>query len=839
MNKKFLVYLDILGFEELAKEIEINENVRSEIVRKEFFINPLKEEIKKLKDDGKIIGEKPIADDWILVIDDIENLFECISRIIRIKIDNKNYINKPKKKYSTIPFEIVIGSYEFNLEKLDGDEIICADNTINYLKSNLIKEYRNFYKNRYSKRITETFVIAGESFINELSWGMRKYLVKSELKYFDEKDKVNKKYFLINKDNILKEGRIPEFLMRIGQSCSDFSGAFINRLYVPPDEYNKILKKLKKDRIIFITGTAGYGKTYTAIRFLWEWYNKGYTPKWIVGKEEKQRENVRERLANIDAELKPGHIIYFEDPFGRTKYERRDDLKEKMNFIINSIKNKEDVYAIITSRRDVFEQFEKESYSVESIKKFEEQLNILRPSYSEKKRIEILEKWAEEKGCEWLKHNRLKRFVFESLADEKTLPTPLNIHDFVIATTKVKSRIELEQELNKYSEEGEKAFADEIKGLYYSGRQDRVVFLSFIFISQDFDFNFIKNQYEQMKHENYEDFEKIIEEEHRVKQEIGELVDEEFEEESGIYWKPPNYFLRLKFSHPSYSKALSYILEDSGCKRIFFEVLKKVADESKASRNVIKVIAENFNKIPENIRNELFLKLADRSEATEGLVNIIVVNFDKLPNNIQKILFKLSEKGWAARYVVRAIGENFDKFPGNIRNELLLRLADKYEAAEDLANIIVENFNKLPNNVQNILFTLSQIDKVARFVARAIRRNFDKIPENIRNELLLRLADKYEAAEDLANIIVENFNKLPNNVQNILFIFANNKVAAWYVIWAIVLNFKKLPDNIQNLLFDLADRDYAAWYVLWAIAIEFYELPENVQNLLYRTSIQK
>ncbi|MCD4800282.1 MAG: hypothetical protein K8R01_01660 [Methanococcoides sp.] len=453
---------------------------------------------------------------------------------------------------------------------------------------------------------------------------------------------------------------------------------------------------MKKDRIIFISGTAGYGKTYTTIRLLWEWYNKGYTPKWIAGKEEKQRENVRDKLANIDAELKPRHIIYFEDPFGRTTYERRDDLKEKINNIINSIENKTDVYSIITSRKDVFEQFEKESYSVEEIRRFEQQLNIIKPSYDYNKRINILEKWADEKECEWIKDEKLKKFVNYSLIDEKILPTPLNIHDFVIATIKTKNRRELEQYLDKYSKEGEKAFADEIKGLYYSGRKDRVLFLSFIFVSENFMFNFIQEQYEDMKLEHYEDLKKILFEEHRVKR---ELPRHTMREKRG----------RLTFSHPSYSKALPYVLEDSGCQRIFCDVLKK-------------------------------------------LVN----------------------KKLAARYTLKAISENFDILPKNTVNELLLKLVDRDELAEDLIEVIIANFNVLSQNVQNLLFK-----------------------------------------------------------------FANNKVEANYIVWAIVMNFNNLPSKIQNILFELADKEYAAGYVLWAVAIEFYDLPENAQNLLYKTSIQR
>ena len=765
MNNNFIIYLDILGFEELAENIEKNENIRSERVRKDLFIDPVRIKIEKLKSEGKIVGWKPVADNWILIINGFENLYEILSKILEIEINIERYVTHSKENYGKIQFEIAIGSYEFDKwAELDGDEIICDGNTIKFLKSNLITEYKKFYKNEYSQRITESFIIATNSFVDDLSLGMKKYFVKNELEY--GKNDVSTKYYLLSNENILKEGKIPEFLKTIGQTYSDFSGGLIDRLFVPPDEFDEIKSKLKKDRIVFISGTAGYGKTYTTIRLLWEWYNNGYTPKWIVGKEEKQRENVRNKLANIDTELKPRHIIYFEDPFGRTTYERRDDLKERINHIINSIKNNDDIYSIITSRKDVLEQFEKESYSVEEIRRFEQQLNIIKPSYDFHKRKKIIEQWAEEKECEWAEEKNLKNVIISSLLDEKILPTPLNIHDFVIATRKIKNITELKQYLDKYSKEGEKAFADEIKGLYYSGRKDRVLFLSFIFVSENFTFDFIKKQYDEMKYEHHEDIRKILFEEHRVKRELSRRIMWGMRSQNGFPDKLN--FCMLSFSHPSYSKALSYVLEDSGCQKIFCDVLKKLAGDKLAARYTLNAVAKNFDKLPKNAINELLLKLADREELAEDLVDIIAANFNELSQNVQNILFNFANRDKIAKYVSRATAKYFYTFPENVRNELLLNLSDKKEASEDLANVIVTNFDILPKAIQNILF---------------------------------EFADKKYESKYIIWAIVMNFNNLPSIVQNILFELSDREYAAVYILWATAIEFYNLPENAQNLLY--------------------------------------
>ena len=138
-------------------------------------------------------------------------------------------------------------------------------------------------------------------------------------------------------------------------------------------------------RIVFITGPPGWWKTYTAIRLMWEWYSRENNicfPEWVPGKEYEQRKEVREKLANIDAILRPHHIYYFEDPFGKTKYEGRDDLKQRIGHIIDSVKGKSDTYVIITSRKDIFQEFEKEIYFPEEVRKFEKELNIIKPSYN-------------------------------------------------------------------------------------------------------------------------------------------------------------------------------------------------------------------------------------------------------------------------------------------------------------------------------------------------------------------------------------------------------------------------------------------------------------------------
>ncbi|MCU4139474.1 MAG: hypothetical protein MW690_001406 [Methanophagales archaeon] len=58
MNEgKYLILLDILGFEALAKEIEEKTGVDSDEVRNKFFIDVINEKIEAIERKGIIIGK--------------------------------------------------------------------------------------------------------------------------------------------------------------------------------------------------------------------------------------------------------------------------------------------------------------------------------------------------------------------------------------------------------------------------------------------------------------------------------------------------------------------------------------------------------------------------------------------------------------------------------------------------------------------------------------------------------------------------------------------------------------------------------------------------------------
>ena len=708
-EKKYLIYLDILGFKELPKILEERSGFEEDIIREYFLTDALKKKIEEIKreeiqtHDG--ISEITGSDNYLLIVGDIQTAFELVGKLTTIKI--------PHKDHEFIPLEVALGTKEID----KGIEVhpINREKIIEFLKEDVINPYRSYYKNKNDETIKETFVLFTQEFFDDLEPLDKKYCERISHK---------KTFFVADLEKIRQRARLFDFLEKIGYSGSKWYGR-IDEVYVPPSEYEDLTKTLKEKGILCITGTQEYGKTYTAVRLMWEFYNRGYEPRWVQGGEAAERTEVRRKLENIRAELKPRRIIYFEDPFGKTRYERRESLEREIGTIIDSVEQAEDVYVVITSREEVFKEFKKEKLSAKELKEFEEKLNIKKPSYNYEKRKEILLNCAEGENCKWLGNEKLKNLVLASMKDEKTLPTPLRIKDFAVSTFDIEKEDELKEKLKEKSMETAKAFAEEIKSM----ADDKILFLSFLFIVENFKIEFVRATYQELVEElNLKDvwaFDRVL-----------NWFKDDKVDCSGNH---------IKFSHPSYSEALPHLLVEEGyitrmSKEIFSKLLLKLSNVDGIAAIIALNVLFNSYKFSDDVRNELLLNLSEMDEAAE--------------------------------YVVWAIGGNFDMFSDDVRNKLLLNLfetgADEECVVDYVAEYVAYNFDELPDNVRNLLFKLSEIDEVAFYVALAVTDNFDKIPNDVRNKLLLILSEKNGAAEVVAEFVADNFDEFPDNVRNLL-----------------------------------------------------------------------
>jgi len=478
-------------------------------------------------------------------------------------------------------------------------------------------------------------------------------------------------------------------------------------LYVPPLNYGKIKEALLENKIVFITGPPEYGKTYTAVHLLWEYFNKGYEPIWFkVGEINQQykRSEIRGEFSFIEKYLKPHHVIYYEDPFGKTEYEVKIDegIVRNIASIIESVEtSKKDVYVVITSREEVFKEFEDKKTGRVDLKKFERKLSI-KNSYTYEKRKEMLLNHASIRDSKWKDDKDLANTVFKTIKkDESKLPTPLNIEQFALATSanKVLDKHNLLNKMDEKSIETSSSFAQEIDLML----DDKILLLTFPFISSSFSMDFVKYLYNKLipsiidKREQAWEFDKVVE----------WFKDDKIDIRPN-WWGESS----MQFSHPSYYDALKNAISSfnntvTKTGRILIKVLYELSDEKLDIFNASSVgstVDGNFDKLPEHVRNELLLKMADKKDASKFSVAWAVAgNFDKLPEKVQNLLFKMADyKDAAASSVASVLPYNYIR-PQAMEN-LLFKMADYKDTTSPVIWAVDEWFDKLPEHVRKQIF---------------------------------------------------------------------------------------------------------------------------------------
>jgi hypothetical protein len=291
IKSKIVIYVDQLGFGELAEHLQKDTNYKNESLCREVFLyTPLRTIIEELEKDPKITAIKGSDDYKIIIENDYLLMIEIISKISTIEI--------PIKGYNYIPLEIVADIVVF--EEILGENITRTE-VIKFLKTDLLTEYRNYYKTINKEPIKETFFIIGKSLHEKLP-----IMVKS---YFGKIDQITEyNVFLCHFENILRRGSGLDFLKNIKHKPNSKYGC-IDEIFVAPDNFNKILEILSKSKVVILTGEREYGKTYAAIRLLWLHYKIGYSILW------KKNCNITSVIDYLH-DFKNKEVVYFEDPFG-------------------------------------------------------------------------------------------------------------------------------------------------------------------------------------------------------------------------------------------------------------------------------------------------------------------------------------------------------------------------------------------------------------------------------------------------------------------------------------------------------------------------------------------
>ncbi len=457
------------------------------------------------------------------------------------------------------------------------------------------------------------------------------------------KDIIKNKPIVLNVNK--KERSIVEFVDFIG-TPDNLRFEKIDELYVPPKEYYEIKKTLEVERIVFISGSPEYGKTYTAIKLLWEWFKNGYSPYYDYGFDEDDRIKVRKNLNRKADELKEGYIYYFEDPFGKNEYENKGgELEISIKKILLNIRSKERTYVIITTREDIFDEFKQKIFFKEELDHIEKKITIFPTSYDQNMIEQMVIKYGLFNNCFWIKDNYLKEFVINKIKKESILPTPLSIYNFSYLSKNDDRKEQIIYSLNLAQEERGYSFAHEIDKL----KIEEKIFFTILFLQRNTKNTFLIEKYFfNPKTELITKFNEIC---YKYRNNKIELIS--FKTNLG-------FFVRL--SHPSYYNAWKYLSRNSFYRDIASDIILSSGNYGK-----FWLWVKNYSLLNEKAINT-FLSFLEKETYSRKIAYEIIINYENISVEVRNFISKIFENNNIRHEILNKISKDFDNFPIEVQN---------------------------------------------------------------------------------------------------------------------------------------------------------------------------
>lgn len=518
----------------------------------------------------------------------------------------------------------------------------------------------------------------------------------------------NKPILLRNKqertlENFISELEIPES----SRYCK------LNELFVPPKEFSEIKTHLKNKRVIFISGPPEFGKTFTSIVLLWEWYKEGYSVKWIQGDSISEREKVRRLFGQSINSLNQNTIYYFEDPFGKTEYENSNgELESRIFEILGNIECTANSFVIITSREDVFDEFKIRSLSKKSLTFLEKRLNAITPSYDSDQRKIMLVKYGHFFDCKWLNDDELKSFVFKKLHEENMLPSPYSIFNFSL-----KSRNNLDNKLLQISFDKASAdtgwqFAHEVLNMNYEEK----LFFTILFTNQnrscldDFYINFPSRN-------------KIVSDTLIVI--CHKFINKKIEQNP--------FSGEIKLIHPSLYLAWSYLKDNV----TFKDIVSSIANNDIEN---FSYWLRNYNDLNDFSKKSFCFRINIPYYASQ-IFNEIIISYHILSDTVKEFLFisinvatkNMNVNDWhdLLSYVVKRI----NLFPRRVQN-----LIGSY-GGDLSASLLIKDWKKLDDNAKNLVYEIINNERVGVITFEQIFKNSSRLPINL-TKLIPKMLDR-------------------------------------------------------------------------------------------------
>ena len=740
-------------------------------------------------------------DDWIFVLEEYFDIFLALKHILE---HNSGYPD-----YKNIALEIGIGIIESNDVIINQNGSIFNEELIRILKTNLTHYYRQYYRLLHNSSIKETFLVVTEEMYDYLE-----PFDKSHCEFIEYKSLNNTihRFYSYDIEKMIQRGKLYTFLNLIGYHPGSKTLNRIDEHFIPPTEYDRIVNLLQDKRMVFLVGPPEVGKTYTAVRLLWEFYDKmSYSPTWIRGGERFSRRDVRTQLEEIKTVISPQSIIYFEDPFGKIQYEERESLERNFRVIFKEIQNTPDAFVIITSREEVYKEFKARSLVMLDFSPLEIIINLR--TYGQNERKGLIHGWGRIHQCQWQTNERLVNIMMKKLQNPKILPTPLTIRNFVISTINTTDEGVFKSEIIHNSQETIQSFAADIQEMSL----DKILFLCLIY-SEDFPIDLLEDEYHRLV-EYFEikeawEFEKLFKWFIRDKIEISQ--DIEFSKVIG-------------YSHPSYYDAFaSCLVEKSGLPSrinsdIYSKILVKWSENKETASLTIDNILFDFNRLDIDISNEILLNLS-RNHKESSTLMLIIKFYSYLTNETKESIFYLIQDSKIASEFVTLleIESNLTllkNLPSKVFNNLFyeLSLSIDTEALDNFLYLVftipelsVQDYRQTfleVKDIELIMYIIAHILHISpnlvvflngNLIGHSLNFLFESANHWLQTNFGGARMNKWEFAhvrKEISNISFENFIAEHGKIMSKI----KAKTILWLLLWLNEGNFLAdyiLPDNI-------------------------------------------
>lgn len=331
-------------------------------------------------------------------------------------------------------------------------------------KSGLYILYSNFCGHEYADGKSALFGVMDSNYLNalqdasytdgsprtklfEFSEGQRYAIFDLDLKMkkpVKAKGIQNGVNVFIQSTDTIEDNTKYDFIQAIGQNSDIIRN--IEKFYVEPNEFEEITRSLLEKNIVLILGDPGIGKTYTAIKLLFDYFKKGYTVRWISSLKREEREIQIAKITECEPSF--NEIFYIEDPFGRTSFDNSAEIKEILLPLIYRFKNSQSKL-IITSRSEVFDLFSKETLDSHALWEYSQEINIRRPSYSIDKLLLIAKNYIDY-YTSW-KNKLIIIKTFDRYIKRRRLLSPYSIYNIVRSFASEPSVGELEECISQFT----------------------------------------------------------------------------------------------------------------------------------------------------------------------------------------------------------------------------------------------------------------------------------------------------------------------------------------------------------------------------------------------------